>query len=196
VKLVRFLPLLALVIFSLEANVIYSQTKCDVLYDGIDLTTKTYRVEMAPAMIFNHTPPEVKNNLQTSNLIKCRGQIVQIQDDVSLHLNIQINSLMAPKVYGSLDVGALLKVILIDGKEIELQNYASSAGVPTEDKKAYIYPVAYKLSNRTVKQLSKMEIDKIGIQWSSGYEEYTIYEVDFLTSQLSCLKQIKDQKPN
>jgi len=41
-----------------------------------------------------------------------------------------------------------------------------------------------------------MEIDKIGIQWSSGYEEYTIYEVDFLTSQLSCLKQIKDQKPN
>jgi len=196
VKFIRILPLLALVIFSLKANVIYCQTKCEVLYDGIDLATKTYRLEMAPTLIFNHTPPEVKNDLQTSNLIHCRGQIVKIQDDVSLHLNIQINSLMAPKAYGSLDVGALLKVILIDGKEVELENYASSGGIPTEDKKAYIYPVAYELSNRVIKQLSKMEIDKIGIQWSSGYEEYTIYEVDFLTSQLSCLKQIKDQKPN
>ncbi len=194
--MVRILYILGLIVFTLKANVTLCQVKCDVLYDGIDLATKTYRVEMAPALIFNHTPPEVKNDLQTSNLIQCRGQIVQIQDNVSLHLNIQVNSLMAPKAYGSLDVGALLRVTLIDGKEVELRNYASSGGIPTEDKKAFIYPVAFELSNKAVKQLSKMEIDKIGIQWSSGYEEYVIYEVDFLTSQLSCLKHLKDQKPN
>ena len=194
--MVRILYILGLIVFTLKANVTLCQVKCDVLYDGIDLATKTYRVEMAPALIFNHTPPEVKNDLQTSNLIQCRGQIVQIQDNVSLHLNIQVNSLMAPKAYGSLDVGALLRVTLIDGKEVELRNYASSGGIPTEDKKAFIYPVTFELSNKAVKQLSKMEIDKIGIQWSSGYEEYVIYEVDFLTSQLSCLKHLKDQKPN
>ena len=163
-KLFRLLFILGLVSFSLEANVIYGQTNCHVLYDGVDLATKTYRLEMAPASIFNYTPPEVKSDLQTSNLIQCRGQIVQIQDDVSLHLNIQVNSLMAQKAYGSLDVGAMFKVILLDGKEVELENYAASGGVPTEDKKAYVYPVAYTLSNRDIKQLSKMEIDKIGIQ--------------------------------
>jgi len=193
----RFLLITCLFIFSLKANVtLAQQAKCDFLYDGIDLATKTYRTELAPAMVFNHTPPEVKNDLQTSNLIQCRGQVVQIENIVSLHLNIQVNSLVAQKVYGSIDQGALLKVTLLDGKEVELKNYAASTGTATEDRKAFIYPVAYELSGRAVKQLSKLEIDKIGIQWSSGYEEYTIYEVDFLTNQLGCLKKAKDQKPN
>jgi len=193
----KILLLVSLIFFSLMANVTYAQqAKCDISYNGIDLTTKTYRTELAPADFFNHTPPEVKNDLQTANLINCRGQVVQIENRVSLHLNVQVNSLMAQKAYGSIDVGALLKVTLIDGKEVELKNYAASKGVQSEDKKSFIYPVAFDISGRAVKQLGKMEVDKIGIQWSSGYEEYTIYEVDFLTQQLSCLKQAKEQKPN
>ncbi len=176
---------------------LYSQsTACGVLHDGIDLQTKTYRLELAPGMLFNYTPPEVKGDLQQDNLMKCQAQIVKIEDKTSLHLNLRINSLKAQDLYGSIDKANMMKIILIDGKEVKLNCYAGSPGVQTKNKKAFVYPIGYDLSNRDIKQLSKKEIDKIGIQWSSGYEEYIIYEVDFLMNQLACLKQVADQKPN
>lgn len=188
--------LVSIVFFTLKANVMYAQQACDIIYDGIDLSTKLYRTEVGPALLFNHTPPEVKNDLQMANLINTRGQIIRLEDKTSLHLNIQVNSLVARKVYGSIDKGGLLKISLIDGKEIELRCYAGSSGVATKDEKGFIYPVAYELSGRQVKQLSKTEIDKVGLQWTSGYEEYVIYEVDFLMHQLSCLEQAKEKKTN
>jgi len=191
------ISIISILLISLKANVMFGQQiPCDIAYDGIDLSSKLYRTEVAPSFVFNHTPPEVKNDLQTTNLINCRGQLVQIENKLSLQLNIQVNSLMAQKAYGSIDKGSLLKVTLVDGKEVELKCYASSKGTPTEDEKAYTYPVAYELTGRMPKQLVKKEIDKIGVQWSSGYEEYVIYEVDFLMNQLSCLKQAREQKPN
>lgn len=169
---------------------------CEIITDGIDLQTKTYRIELGPSMLFNYTPPEVKNDLQEDNLMKCQAQIVKIEDKTSLHLNLRINSLKAQDIYGSIDKANVMKITLIDGKEIKLNCYAGSTGVQTQNKKAFIYPVGYELSNRDIKQLSKKEIDKIGIQWSSGYEEYLIYEIDFFMNQLACLDRVANQKPN
>ena len=169
---------------------------CEIITDGIDLQTKTYRVELGPSMLFNFTPPEVKNDLQEDNLMKCQAQIVKIEDKTYVHLNLRINSLMAQKIYGTIDKANIMKITLIDGKEIKLNCYAGSPGVASQNKKAYIYPVGFELTNRDIKQLSKKEIDKIGIQWSSGYEEYLIYEIDFFMNQLACLERVVNQKPN
>ncbi len=169
---------------------------CEIINDGIDLQTKTYRVELGPSMLFNFTPPEVKNDLQEDNLMKCQAQIVKVEDKISVHLNLRINSLKAQDIYGSIDKEGIMKITLIDGKEIKLMCYAGSPGVQTQNKKAYIYPVGYELSNRDIRQLSKKEIDKIGIEWSSGYEEYLIYEIDFFMNQLACLDRVANQKPN
>ena len=54
---------------------------------------------------------------------------------------------------------------------------------------AYIYPISFPLERSHLRALSRMEIDKIGIQWSSGYEEYTVYELDFFIKQIECLRQ-------
>lgn len=169
---------------------------CEIINDGIDLQTKTYRVELGPTMLFNFTPPEVKNDLQEDNLMKCQAQIVKVEDKTSVHLNLRINSLKAQDIYGSINKADIMKVTLIDGKEIKLKCYAGSPGVQTQNIKGFIYPVGYELSNRDIKQLSKKEIDKIGIQWSSGYEEYLIYEIDFFINQLACLDRVANQKPN
>jgi hypothetical protein len=36
----------------------------------------------------------------------------------------------------------------------------------------------------------KSEIDKVGIEWSSGYEEYEVYEVDAILAQLNCFEKL------
>ena len=180
----------------INTSIVGQNLPCEVINDGIDLQTKTYRIELGPALLFNHTPPEVKNDLQEDNLMKCQAQIVKVEDKTSLHLNLSINSLKAKDIYGSIDKAGMMKITLIDGKEIKLNCYAGSPGVQSQNKKGYIYPVGYELSNRDIKQLSKKEIDKIGIQWSSGYEEYLIYEIDFFMNQLACLNRVANQKPN
>lgn len=189
--------LLILAIFIGHVTVCLSQQKnCEVVHDGVDLQTKEYRIELAPDLWFNYTPPQIKNELQEDNLINTTAQLVKVEDVTTLHLNMKVNSLQAQKAYGSIDAGDILKITMINGREVNLKCYAGSSGVMNQNRKSFIYPVGYTLEKSDLRVLAKKEIDKIGIQWSSGYEEYTIYEVDFFMNQISCLKQIEDQKPN
>lgn len=174
-----------LLFFPLALN---GQSDCEVVFDGIDLQTRNYRVEISPNLLFNYTPPQLKNDLKQDNLMNCDAQIVSIEGKPSLHMNLRVNSLQAVKHFGSVEKNHLLKVILVNGKEIELKCYAGSKGVLVQDQKAYIYPLGYTLTNKDLKNLKKKDIDKIGIQWSSGYEEYPIYEVDFFINQIACLE--------
>ena len=167
---------------------------CDIIFQGIDLSTKAYRIEIGPDLLFNHTPREIKQELQSDNLITVSGQIVQNDKIVALHLNMNIASLIAQKEYGSINVGAEMRITLLSGREVRLRCYAGSKGVKKENNTGYIYPIGYELDKRAIKQLKKSEIDRIGIQWSTGYEEYTIYEIDFFVNQLACLQSAT--KPN
>ena len=45
----------------------------------------------------------------------------------------------------------------------------------------------YYIDGDNKKELSDKEVDKVGIMWTSGFEEYDIYEVDFITKHLDCL---------
>ncbi len=169
-----------------------NQSPCNIVFNGIDLETKNHRIEIGRAMIFQHTPTEVKNELQDGNLIHVGGQIVQVSNEAALHLNIRIDSKIAKDFYGSVEVGNLLKITLLDGKEIKLKCYAGSGGVPTSDKSGFIYPLGYTLEKKHLKQLAKLEMDQIGIQWSSGYEDYPIYEIDFFINQIECLQNAQN----
>ena len=50
-----------------------------------------------------------------------------------------------------------------------------------------LYKGVYELSKDDVNDLKKSFLDHVGIIWSSGYEEYAVYNVDFLQNQLECL---------
>gem|GEM_PF-4063952 len=130
---VTFYIFLGLCIASPQKDLSAQRSKCSVLHDGIDLQTKTHRIEIAPTLLFNHTPPEIKNDLQEDNLMECNAQIVRIEGKASLHLNLRINSQKATSVYGEIAAGHMMKVILIDGKEVELNCYAGSKGVLSQD---------------------------------------------------------------
>ncbi len=165
---------------------------CKIDFNGIDLETKIHRIEIAKSLLFNYTPPEVKNDLQQSNLMFVNGQIVQEGEQVALHLNIRINSKIAPQHYGAIQANSLLKITLINGREVKLKCYAASEGVLTREENGYIYPLGYNLDKKHLKQLARFEIDKLGLQWTSGYEEYPIYEVDFFINQISCLRHAQN----
>ena len=160
---------------------------CTTLYDGIDVKTKLYRKELAPEYFFSYSPAELKNELKTHNLMTVDAQASKIESNQYLNLNIHMYSAQATKIYGTIETQSKMVITTIYGREIELLNRARSIPVLTNDPEVNIYVVSFELDKSSVKRLSSEEIDKVGIEWSSGYEEYTIYEVDFLKHQLTCL---------
>jgi hypothetical protein len=160
---------------------------CTVLYDGIDLKTKKYRKELAPEHLFYYSPRELKNDLQSENLLKAQAQLLKIEENVYFNMNVEIYSQNAAQRYGQVNPGDILNITTIDGKSYKLSCKAGSKGEKSAKANSYIFALSYEMDKSSLKSLQKMEIDHIGIQWSSGYEEYTIYEVDFLTKQIACL---------
>jgi len=164
-------------------------SECKVLFDGIDLKSKLYRKEIAPSYFFSHTPAELKNELKTKNLLWVEAQVSRLETYDYLNLNVHVYSAQATESYGTIELGSKLIVKTIHGKNIELASRSKSTPVAADDHTTYIYPVSYELDKSKIKRLLSEEIDQVGIQWSSGYEQYTVYEVDFLMNQLRCLNQ-------
>jgi hypothetical protein len=160
---------------------------CTTLYDGIDVKTKLYRKELAPEYFFSYSPPELKNELKTHNLMNVDAQVSKIESNQYLNLNIHMYSAQATKMYGSIEAQSKMVITTIYGREIELLSRAKSVPLLTNDPEINIYVVSYDLDRSSIKRLSSEEIDKVGIEWTSGFEDYTIYEVDFLKNQLGCL---------
>lgn len=162
---------------------------CTVIYDGIDLKTKKYRKELAPEHLFYYSPQVLKNDLQAENLLKAQAQLLKIEEKVYFNINVEIYSHHAALRYGEVKPGDILSITTIDGKSYKLLCKTGSKGEKSKKDNSYIFALSYEIDKSSVKSLQKMEIDHLGIQWSSGYEEYTIYEVDFLTKQIACLNQ-------
>ena len=55
-------------------------------------------------------------------------------------------------------------------------------------KKSVVYKPQYLIGSNQAKELSKGEVDRIRLVWSSGYEDYEIYELDFFINQFRCLE--------
>ena len=61
---------------------------------------------------------------------------------------------------------------------------------PSLDKQSgeTIYRVRCALSNgQDFSMLENGWLDSFGIMWSTGFEDYTVYDVDFMQRQLRCL---------
>jgi ribosomal protein L33 len=184
-----------LVFFLFHGHPIFGQnsTPCSVAYDGIDLKTKKYTFKLDPAILFHYTPPALRNEVGEQGLLSGTAQILQIEESVFLNMNIEIFSRLAPRKYGEILHGSLLRITLIDGRQIDLKCQSGSDGENYVENNSYIYPVNYILDKSARRALGRLEVDKIGIQWTSGFEEYVVYEVDFFLNQMACLKS---KKPN
>lgn len=183
----QIIGIISLMWFTALASSTVEDPRCSIAYDGIDLKTKLYKKEMTPQYLFRYTPRELKNELQQDNLLHTYGQLIKIEDQIYLNLNIEVFSKKAAEEYGSIEQGYVIKIKTIDGKTYELNCRAGSRGQRFENEKTYLYSISYTLDKSDIKGLQKAEIDKIGIQWASGFEDYDIYEIDFFINQLKCL---------
>jgi hypothetical protein len=106
-----------------------------------------------------------------------------------LNLELKFNSKDVKKSYGTINKEDFLKIQLIEGHQVFLNSVSNSEAEIEQYTGKTIYKSQFKFkSSDDLKLVGTNNIDFIGIMWSSGFEDYTLYEIDALKKQIKCLK--------
>jgi len=183
------LTLTVLLVFSHQAEAQKSMNgHCKVIFDGVDASIDQHVKQLESESLFIFTPELFKSMLADYPLVEAQGGLLTTAGFTFFELELNVNSSRARKDYGYVEKGALIKFFLMDGNSFYSNNLTNSLPELTEDRKGTDYLLSCKLDKEEIKMLNKSYIDKIGVVWSKGYEEYEIYNIDFFINQLYCIE--------
>ena len=162
--------------------------KCNIEFDGIDEFTGKKRRDVAAKQLFAYTSDRLKPYLKEKDFITCNANVTRMEGGLRfLFLEFIINSENAQREFGMLERSSQVIITMIDGSSITTKNTKTDAGKLDSFNKTVTYNGQYLISGEQAKWLTKEEVDKIRVVWSTGFEDYTIYDVDFFIDQFNCL---------
>ncbi len=175
--------------FSINALAQYASIhNCDVAFEGVDPNLDEYLVEMGKEKLFYFTPSYLERLLTEFPLVEAEGNLHRTSGYVFFAMNLKVNSARAKKDYGSIKKGSMLKFFLMDGNSFYSFNLTNYKPKINEDRTATLYIASCSFDKDEIKMLENSFIDKIGVTWSNGYEEYEIFNPDFFINQMQCLE--------
>lgn len=161
--------------------------RCITKTDTVDAATGIRRIELEPGLLFTHTDPDLRPFFKNKELITCYGKLSKADAYVYLTIDFQIASSHSQSNFGALEKGSLLRLKLLNGEYVSLYNIRSDRGRIDAYSGHTVFTGQYALGRDEIKMLQSNELDKVRILWSTGYEDYDVYKVDFFIDRLNCL---------
>ena len=175
--------------YSPAANVLLNPPTppCVIASNSRDEFSGEITQEMARAELFRYTNPVLITYLQGKVHVICEAALVRTGPNTSLLLTFTINDPNARKAFGRLDKNSIAILKFIDGSNFTVQNAGADDGVYNSETGATLYRAQYPLAADLLKKIRRMELDKLRIAWSNGYDDYEVQQVDLLMRQAECL---------
>ncbi len=161
---------------------------CKFATDSIDLASGRIRLETTPGLLFTYTEPELRPYFKDKDLMKCRGRLSKLGPYVYLDIEFQIASSHSQSNFGSLPNGSLLRFQLMNEESVALYNGKPNSGRIDPYSGHTIFTGQYALGKKELHALKKSGLDKMRVMWSTGFEDYDVYYMDFLINQINCLE--------
>ncbi len=136
---------------------------------------------------FGYTEPELRKFMKERDFLNCAGFVSEVTGVKTLNLTFTMESPYATDEYGSIQVGTQMIIRLINGETINLISEKYDSGSVNKRNGRTTYRTVFLISPKDEKTLAKYEIDMVRMVWGSGYEDYEVYELDFLIDQMNCL---------
>ncbi|MDZ7876973.1 MAG: hypothetical protein U5L45_04850 [Saprospiraceae bacterium] len=161
--------------------------ECAIAYDGRDEFTGKNKRETVPTQLFAHTDEAMRKGLQDKEFITCdlTGTKVESSRYTYLNMTFTILSKDIQRTLGFLDRGTPIIFVLVNGKKITMRTNKTDIGVVDIDKNTTTYKA--QLTAESITDLTESELDYVRVNWSSGYEDYEVYDVDVLKNLFNCL---------
>ena len=160
---------------------------CEIVEDILDDVTRQRRIVLSSVTIFTHTDDELRPYFRDKDLLKCSANLSQISGYKYLTMRFRISSSNARRNFGMLQENSLLRLKLIDGSFLNFLNIQTDRGRIDNYTGDTIFTGYYALGKSAEQALLKSEVDKVRVVWSTGYEDYEIYELNFFIDQINCL---------
>jgi len=160
---------------------------CPEVTVGYNEFTGKKKTSLAFEDFFFNTPDQMRILLKKKEYLACKGALSKAGNIHYLDLEIVVASATAQRDYGFIEKGSRLTLKLIDGYSIVLFSVQSEQGELNNLEKTVTYSPRYLIEKADLKLLEKEGIDKVRLVWMTGYEDYEIYNVDFLSNQIKCL---------
>lgn len=163
------------------------QTPCSLAFEGPDENSGQYIRASRPELFFTHTDESLRPYLQGKEYLTARAHVHSRGGYRYLTLQLTFANPNAIQTYGYLAEGSLLSIHLLDGNFINLRAINTANGNWNAERKELEYEVTYAIDRAMISSLRQSELDYVQLFWSSGFEEYDIYQVDVLQRLFNCM---------
>lgn len=90
--------------------------------------------------------------------------------------------------YGVLEKDFVITLRFLDGEQMPLFNSKTDRGQVDFLKKTTLYKAVIALTETQDKKLFNGEVDQIRVLWGTGTDDYPIYDLDFFSNLMNCIK--------
>ena len=161
--------------------------ECAIAFEGKDEFTGKSKRETSPTRFFTHTDDLMRKALGDKDFITCdiTGTKVESSRYTYLNLTFTILSKDIQRTLGFLDRGTPIIFVLVNGTKVTLRANKTDIGVVDIDKGTTTYKA--QLTAESITDITGSELDYVRVNWSSGYEDYEVFDVDVLKNLFNCL---------
>lgn len=165
------------------------EQECKIAFEGKDEYSGMWRKDVQQQLLFTHTDDRLRLYLKEKEYLRCEGFITSLGGGYRfLSLQFTFAYPNAREAYGFIEKGSVLTIHLLNGDYVKLQAGKMDRGRYDTEQELLTYQVHYPMERTQINLLKNSEVDKIRVFWSSGYEEYEVYQLDFFMNQINCLE--------
>lgn len=164
---------------------------CTIEFNGKNNANKK-QTTLGLARMLTYTPEKMKSYYKLSDFLTISAALEKLDGKTYLNIEARFNSKDVMKSYGKIHKSDFLRLEFVSGRKLFLTAVESSDPYLEKHTANSVYKARYQIANKSdLDILQKEYVDKLGIMWSSGFEAYPVYDVDFFHRQLTCLKSAK-----
>lgn len=154
-----------------------------------ETNNKITKVTAGGLIAFKYTPEALNSYYKDRAYMEAEAQVSTQPGFKYLTLIITIHSDRARQSFGQWQQGSQLSLTLVNGETVILSNTLNDGGTIDYQKKVTRYTANFILSGKDEKTLQQTPVEKLRIVWSTGFEDYEVYGMDFLIRLLACIQK-------
>ena len=163
---------------------------CKIAFDGIDEFSGKRRKETETLPLFQFTDETMKKYYEGEDFMSCEANISALESGykyITFIFTFASDNVEAS--YGWLEKDNQLIIKFLDGKILTLYNTRTDRGTVDNVNRKTTYKAICTIGSGEEKALLKGEVDALRVLWSTGTEDYEIFDVDFFANQLKCINK-------
>ena len=165
-----------------------STVPCQFAFQGYDDQNKSQRTDLQKELLFTHTDDRLRRFLKDKPYLTCEAFISNLGGGrYYLVVEYAFAYDNAQEIYGMIEKNSTLMIKLLNGQFVNLWAATEDKGAINPITQLMTYQVHYPIDGSYLNLLRKVEMEKMVVFWSSAFEEYEVFQMDFFIKQLNCL---------